>query len=140
MTRLIPKSNYYFCIQDDLLNIIYTGQKKALSPRIVRSGHRSYNKFKPIHFKTYGSFTFYAGISSIASELFQLSQKIQEAADSLQFCRVFNNRLVKYEDMGALRMLATYSPPQQPGTGDSPAVTRLAEYDKLNNTQYLETL
>ena len=54
-------------------------------------------------------FTFYAGISSIAYELFQLSQKIQEAADSLQFCRVFNNRLVKYEDMGALRMLATYS-------------------------------
>ncbi|WP_320993314.1 helix-turn-helix domain-containing protein [Enterocloster bolteae] len=72
--------------------------------------------------------------------MFQLSQKIQEAADSLQFCRVFNNRLVKYEDMGALRMLATYSHRSNLEQVIPPAVTRLAEYDKLNNTQYLETL
>ena len=71
---------------------------------------------------------------------FQLSQKIQEAADSLQFCRVFNNRLVRYEDMGALRMLATYSHRSNLEQVIPPAVTRLAEYDKLNNTQYLETL
>lgn len=30
MTRLIPKSNYYFCIQDDLLNIIYRTEKSSL--------------------------------------------------------------------------------------------------------------
>ena len=140
MTRLIPKSNYYFCIQDDLLNIIYRTEKKLSPQELYGPVTEVITNLNQYISKTYGSFTFYAGISSIAYELFQLSQKIQEAADSLQFCRVFNNRLVRYEVMGALRMLATYSHRSNLEQVIPPAVTRLAEYDKLNNTQYLETL
>lgn len=47
---------------------------------------------------------------------------------------MFNKLVVKYEDMGALRMLATYSHRSNLEQVIPPAVTRLAEYDKLNNT------
>ena len=58
--------------------IIYRTEKKLSPQELYGPVTEVITDLNQYISKTYGSFTFYAGISSIAYELFQLSQKIQE--------------------------------------------------------------
>lgn len=140
LAHLIPKTNYFFCIQDDFLHILYETAEEQTPGQLFAHMTDMISKLNQYVGKMYGAMSFYAGISGIASDISQLSRKVQEASDALQFGRVFQNNIVKYDDLGALRMLATYSHRENLEQIIPPSVKRLAEYDKANNTQYLEIL
>ncbi len=140
MTRLIPKNDYYFYIQDDYLHILYRTQGQLPPEQLYSSVGNTVSILKRYVEKLHSSLAFFAGISSPAFQVSQLTKLVQEASDALQFGKVFQNNIVKYEDLGALRMLASYSHRENLAQIIPPAVLKLAEYDKANNTQYLETL
>lgn len=140
IAHLVPKSSYYFCIQDEFLHILYHAEKVSAPAEPYEQLTDLIESLNQYITKTHTSVSLFAGISGITSDIAQLPAKIQEADDALQFGRVFHNNTVRYEDLGALRMLATYSHRENLEQIIPPAVTKLAEYDKANNTQYLETL
>lgn len=140
LTRLIPKNSYYFCIQDDFLHILYHSQGPTAAADMYNAVMNTLAALKHYIEKLHSSSSFFAGISSPAAGVAQLTKKVQEADDALQFGKIFQNDIVKYEDLGALRMLASYSHRENLEQIIPPAVRKLAEYDKANNTQYLETL
>lgn len=140
IARLIPKKHYYFYIQDDFLHILYHTEGQHPQNELYAPVIDVITKLKEYIGKIYSSYSFFAGISSTTYDVSQIGKRVQEASDALQFGRVFNNNIVKYEDLGALRMLATYSHRENLEQIIPPAVKKLADYDKANNTQYLETL
>ena len=59
--------------------------------------------------KQHRTLSLFAGISSQTTDVSTLSKKVQEAYDALQFGHAFGNPIVKYNDMGVLRLLASHS-------------------------------
>ncbi|MEY8339286.1 PucR family transcriptional regulator ligand-binding domain-containing protein [Lachnospiraceae bacterium 62-35] len=140
MAHLIPKSCYYFCIQDDSLHILYRVEEGHAISALYEPITDIISKLNRYIEKKYASLSFFSGISGKAADIFLLNKKVQEASDALQFGRLFHNNIVKYDDLGALRILTSFSHRDNLEQIIPPAVRKLAEYDKANNTQYLETL
>ncbi|RGZ00416.1 PucR family transcriptional regulator [Clostridium sp. AM58-1XD] len=137
---LVPKSGYYFCILEHRFHLLYHMDGLQNPEVMLIHMGETIQKLKDYIGKMYGFYTFYSGISTAASSIQSLPSKIQEADDALQFGQLFHNNVVKYSELGVLRMLASYSRRDNLTEMIPPAVKKLAEYDKENNTQYLETL
>ncbi len=138
--HFIPKENYYFHINEPCLHMIYRTNDSFSFSTIYGLITKTLSEINSFITDKYRDFSFYAGISNITNEFSRIPEKITEAYDALQFGHAFGNRIVKYEEMGLLRILATHSNIENFEQIIPPAVRRLAEYDKANNTEYLETL
>lgn len=140
IAHFIPKENYYFHISEPYLHMIYRTRESLSFSTIYGHINKTLSDFNSFISDKYREFSFYAGISNITNEVARIPEKITEAYDALQFGHAFGNHIVKYEEMGLLRILATHSNIENFEQIIPPAVRRLAEYDKANNTEYLETL
>lgn len=140
LAHKLPKSNYYFMIHNAHMHIMYHTSHPLSANEIQDQVSNTVSKLKEIISKRYHGITFYAGISDLTDDIAQVPLKIQEASDSLQFGHAFQNNIVRYKDLGVLRILAAYSHSENFEQIIPPAVRKLADYDKANNTQYLETL
>lgn len=140
MTQTLSKGSYYFYMKEPYLHVLYRSLREASSSEIYKVIEKLLSDLDAGITKKYRSLSFFAGISSITHEISQIPQKIREAADALQFGHAFQNNIVKFEDMGVLRILAAHSSTTDFEQIIPPAVKKLAEYDKAKNTQYLETL
>lgn len=140
IAHFIPKENYYFHIDEPCLHIIYRTHDMLPSSSIYGLINNLLSDLNSFMNDKYREFSFYVGISNITNEFSRIPEKISEAYDALQFGHAFGNHIVKYEEMGLLRILATHSNIDNFEQIIPPAVRKLAEYDKANNTEYLETL
>lgn len=139
ITPFLPIKNFFFYIKEPYLHILYKETPSDFSDPYTRTLQvlSSINKYID---KKYRTLSLYAGISSIAHEVTAIPQKVKEAFDALQFGHAFENHIVKYQDMGVLKLLASQSSITNFEQIIPPSVQKLAAYDKANNTQYLETL
>lgn len=147
LAHLIPKERFYIHIESDCIHLLLHLDKDQAQNGFEQETHTAYEqmiktlqKLDGYVSKMYGTIKFHSGISSPASHPGQLPVKIEEAADALSFCKIFHNTIIKFEDMGSLRMLASYSHRENLEQIIPPAVRRLADYDRENKTQYMETL
>lgn len=140
IAHFIPKGNYYFYISTPYLHIIYRTSESFSCSTIYGLITKTLTDINSFITDKYRNFSFYAGVSNITNEFTRIPEKITEANDALQFGHAFGNHIVKYEEMGLLRILATHSNIENFEQIIPPAVRKLAEYDKANNTEYLETL
>ncbi len=140
MTQYLSKDNYYFYMKEPYLHVLYR-IPGALPPLDVYNIiDRTLSELEDSITNKYRFLSFFAGISSAANQVSHIPLKIREAADALQFAHAFKNNIVKYEDMGVLRILAAHSSTADFEQIIPPAVKKLAAYDEAKNTQYLETL
>lgn len=154
LAHLVPKEHFYIHIESDCIHLLLhldkrdkAQAKKGFEQETAQEKHTAYGqmiktlqKMDGYVSKMYGAIKFRSGISSPASHPRQLPLKIEEASDALSFCKIFHNTIMKFEDMGSLRMLASYSHRDNLEQIISPAVRKLADYDRENKTQYLDTL
>lgn len=140
LVHLIPKEHFYIHIESDCIHLMLHLGKALETHTAYEQMTKTLQKLDCHVTKMYGAIKFHSGISSLANHPRQLPLKIEEAADALQFCKIFHNTIMKFEDMGSLRMLASYSHRDNLEQIISPAIRKLADYDKQNNTQYLDTL
>ncbi len=140
MTQYLSKDNCYFYIKEPYLHVLYRlpGEHRPLE--VHSSISAIISELEAFITKKYRLFSFFAGISSITNHVSHIPLKIREASDALQFAHAFKNNIVKYEDMGVLRILAAHSSTADFEQIIPPAVKKLAAYDEAKNTQYLETL
>lgn len=140
LAHKLPKNGYYFMIHDTHMHIMFHSSKEISAAGIQADISKTMTELEQIINRRYHGISFYAGISELTCDISQVPLKIQEARDALQFGHAFHNNIVKYKDLGVLRILAAYSHSENFEQIIPPAVQKLANYDKANNTQYLETL
>lgn len=140
MTQFLSRGNYYFHLKEPHLYVLYRDPEVCSSNEIYKMVEKLLSELEACISKKYRSFDFFAGISSVTHEISHIPSKIREASDALQFAHAFQNNIIKFEDMGVLRILAAHSSTMDFERIIPPAVKKLAEYDKAKNTQYLETL
>lgn len=150
LAHLVPKEHFYIHIESDCIHLLLHLDKRDKAQAKKGFEQEAYTAYEQMSktlqkmdgyvSKMYGAIKFRSGISSPGSHPRQLPLKIEEASDALSFCKIFHNTIMKFEDMGALRMLASYSHRDNLEQIISPAVRKLADYDRENKTQYLDTL
>ncbi|MCI9023526.1 MAG: PucR family transcriptional regulator [Dorea sp.] len=140
IARFIPKEHYYFYIKEPCMHIMYRTHEPLSPSALYGSMNKLLSELNTFINDKYRVFSFHAGISTITNTLSKIPEKISESYDALQFGHAFGSHIVKYEEMGLLRILATHSNIENFEQIIPPAVRKLAEHDKANNTEYLETL
>lgn len=139
LTSFLSEQNYFFYIHEPCLRILLREPQSDYSDPVAKVSQMLSNMNEYVS-KKYRTLSLFAGISSLTHKVTEIPRKVKEANDALQFGHAFNNRIVKYNDMGVLRLLASQSNITDFEQIIPPSVQKLAAYDKANNTQYLETL
>lgn len=139
ITAFLPEENCFFYIKEPYLHVLLRSVHPA-SMDLCGAAAATLEQIQAYLNKQHRTLSLFAGISSQTTDVSTLSKKVQEAYDALQFGHAFGNPIVKYNDMGVLRLLASHSNFENFAQIIPPAVQKLADYDKENNTEYLQTL
>lgn len=139
LTSFLADQNYYFYINEPYLRVLYREPQSDFSDQGTKIS-QILSDMNEYVCKKYRTLSLFSGISSLTHDVTLIPSKVKEANDALQFGHAFDNHIVKYNDMGVLRLLASQSSITDFKQIIPPSVQKLAAYDKANNTQYLETL
>lgn len=140
MTQYLSRESCYFYMKEPYLHVLYRMPGEYHSSEVYSIISKMISELEASTAKKHRLISFFAGISSVTNNVSHIPLKIREAADALQFAHAFKNNVIKYEDMGVLRILAAHSSTADFEKIIPPAVKKLAAYDEAKNTQYLETL